>query len=178
MMPHQLLADGLAQRVDRGVDTCINGHGQVLHLEGNVSVVAHHVANREEFLPPLEILAAADCNVVPYAVSGLGNRTRLQNAVGVSQTALDTGILAVNVEDAALECACSRDRSAPITIMWDGSRLMPSIGSVASRSLSRVEADQTMVPGNSSIATCSIPHFLQCAMNSFQNSIVTFHWYS
>ena len=23
-----------------------------------------------------------------------------------------------------------------------------------------------------------MPHFLQCAMNSFQNSIVTFHWYS
>ena len=63
----------------------------------NISVVAHHVANREEFLPPLEVLAAADCNVVPYTVSGLGNRTRLQNAVGVSQTTLDTGILAVNV---------------------------------------------------------------------------------
>lgn len=42
----------------------------------------------------------------------------------------------------------------------------------------RAVADQTIVPGNSSIAMCSIPHFLQCAMNSFQNSIVTFHWYS
>ena len=77
MIPHQLLADGLTQCVDRGVDTCINGHGQVLHLEGNVAVVAHHVANGEEFLPPLQILAAADCNIVPNAVSGLGNS--LQN---------------------------------------------------------------------------------------------------
>ena len=79
-MPHQLLADGLAQRVDRGVDTCINGHGQVLHLEGNVAVVAHHVANGEEFLPPLQILAAADCNVVPNAVSGLGNSLQIKPA--------------------------------------------------------------------------------------------------
>ena len=76
-MPHQLLADGLAQCVNRGMNTCVNRHGEVLHLEGNVSVVAHHVANGEEFLPPLEILAAADCNVVPYTVSGLGNGARL-----------------------------------------------------------------------------------------------------
>ena len=100
MIPHQLLADGLAQCVDRGVDTGINGHGQVFHLEGNVAVVAHHMADGEEFLPPLEILAAADCNVVPYAVSGLGNRARLEQTVGVCQTTLDTGILTVNVEDA------------------------------------------------------------------------------
>ena len=79
VMPHQLLADGLAQRVDRGVDTCINGHGEVLHLEGNVSVVAHHVANGEEFLTPLEVLAAADCNVVPYAASGLGNSLQIKS---------------------------------------------------------------------------------------------------
>lgn len=42
----------------------------------------------------------------------------------------------------------------------------------------RAVADQTIVPENSSIAMCSIPHFLQCTMNSFQNLIVTFHWYS
>ena len=75
----KLLADGLTQCVDRGVDTCINGHGQVLHLEGNVAVVAHHVANGEEFLPPLQILAAADCNVVPNAVSGLGNSLQIKS---------------------------------------------------------------------------------------------------
>ena len=68
------------------------------------------MANGEEFLPPLQVLAAADCNIVPNAVSGLGNRTRLEQTVGVSQTALDTGILAVNVEDAALQSTSSRDR--------------------------------------------------------------------
>ena len=74
-----LLADRLAERIDGGMNAGINGHGQVLHLEGNVSVVAHHVANGEEFLPPLQILAAADCNVVPNAVSGLGNSLQIKS---------------------------------------------------------------------------------------------------
>lgn len=82
----------------------IDRHGEVLHFERNVAVVAHHVADREEFLPPLEVLAAADRNVVPYAVSGLGNGARLKQAVGVGQTAFDAGILAVHMEDAALQC--------------------------------------------------------------------------
>ena len=48
--------------------------------------------------------------MVPYAVSGLGNGARLEQTVGVSQTALDAGILAVNVEDAALQCTRRCDR--------------------------------------------------------------------
>ena len=68
------------------------------------------MADREEFLPPLEVLAAADRNVVPYAVSGLGNGARLKQAVGVGQTAFDAGILAVHMEDAALQCTRRCDR--------------------------------------------------------------------
>ena len=39
-----LLADRLAECVDGGVDTGVNRHGQVLHFERNVAVVAHHAA--------------------------------------------------------------------------------------------------------------------------------------
>ena len=145
------------------MNACINAHGEILHFKRNVAVAAHHVANREKFLPPLEILAAADCNVVPYAVSGLGNRTRLEQTVYVGQTALDAGILAVNVEDAAHESACRCDRVSTEN---------HHVGWV------KVDADHTIVPGNSSIAMCSMPHFLQCVMYPFQNSMVTFRWYS
>ena len=51
----QTVVHGLAECVDRGADTGVNSHGQILHFERNVAVVAHHVADREEFLPPLEV---------------------------------------------------------------------------------------------------------------------------
>ena len=51
-----------------------------------------------------------DRNVVPYAVSGLGNGARLKQAVGVGQTAFNAGVLAVHMEDAALQCTRRCDR--------------------------------------------------------------------
>lgn len=95
----KLLTDGLLEGVYGGLDPSLDRHRQIFHFEGDDSVIADHVADREEFLPPLQILATADCNIVPGAVLAIGNRFGFQQAVDITQSPLDSSILAVDVVD-------------------------------------------------------------------------------
>src|SRR3954464_15742846 len=62
--PVPLPADRDLERVDRGLDAGLGRHGEVFHLKADPAVVAHHSNDGEELLPPLQVVAGANCDIV------------------------------------------------------------------------------------------------------------------
>src|SRR5208283_2192561 len=96
-------ADGRLQGVDGGLDARIGGHREVFHLEADPVVVTDHAHDREELLPPLQIVTGADRDVVPRAVSDVGDLPQLQETVDIRLAAFDARVLAVAMMDRLAE---------------------------------------------------------------------------
>lgn len=103
-----LLADGSLECINGGFQTSLHRHGQVFHLQRYITVITHHAANREEFLPPLQVTAAADSYIVPCAILGALYRQILQQAVNVNIITLRTSVLAVYIENLVAQCTSRR----------------------------------------------------------------------
>ena len=68
------------------------------------------MADGEEFLPPLQILTATDCDIVPRALAAALDRKGLEQSVDVGEAALDAGVLTVDVVNLVTQCTCRRNR--------------------------------------------------------------------
>ena len=78
-------ADDLSQNINRGGNAGLCTHGEIFHFKGNITIIAHHMDNGEEFLPPIQVMAAAHSHIIPNTLCAVSDRPRLQDAVHIGE---------------------------------------------------------------------------------------------
>ena len=65
-------------------------HSQILHLLADRAVIALHAQAGQEFLPPADIMAVTECNIVPCALCKLVDGLSVEYAVRTDIVAFET----------------------------------------------------------------------------------------